>query len=83
MTTAKKTVGIFMYSFSTTRNPDSNYIHSYRPIVMCTLKVHKIENFFCSDLCYFIVSYAQIIRFCKKHFLIRPLLGEIQLFRLV
>ena len=31
-------------------------------------------------LCYFIVSYAQILRFCKK-FLIRPLLGEIQLFR--
>jgi hypothetical protein len=34
-------------------------------------------------LCYFIVSYAQILRFCKKHFLIRPLLGEIQLFRAV
>ncbi len=34
-------------------------------------------------LCHFIVSYAQILRFCKKHFLIRPLLGEIQLFRLV
>ncbi len=34
-------------------------------------------------LYYFIVSYVQILRFCKKNFLIGPLLGEIQLFRLV
>ncbi len=34
-------------------------------------------------LCCFIVSYAQMLRFCKKHFLIKPLLGEIQLFRVV
>jgi hypothetical protein len=34
-------------------------------------------------LCYFIVSYDQILRFCKKQFLIRALLGEIQLFRVV
>jgi len=52
------------------------------------LKVHKIENFFGSDfeLCVIsllLVSYAQILRFCKKPFLIRPLLGEIQLFRVV
>ncbi len=52
------------------------------------LKVHKIENFSGSDfefyyIFYFIVSYAQILRFCKQHFLIRPLLGEIQLFRVV
>jgi hypothetical protein len=49
------------------------------------LRVHKIENFFGSDFefCVFIVSYAQILRFCKKHFLISPLLGEIPLFRVV
>jgi hypothetical protein len=40
------------------------------------LKVHKIENFFGSEFefyrYYFIVSYAQILRFCKKVFLIGP-----------
>ncbi len=34
-------------------------------------------------LYYFIVSYAQILRFCKKVFLIGPWMGEIRLFRLV
>jgi hypothetical protein len=34
-------------------------------------------------LCYFNVRYSQIWRFCKQYFLIRPLLGEIQFFRLV
>jgi hypothetical protein len=43
------------------------------------LKVHKNENFVGSDF----ECCAQILRFCKKYFLIRPLLGEIRLFRLV
>jgi hypothetical protein len=34
-------------------------------------------------LCYFIVSYAQILRFCKKTFFGQATIGEIQLFRLV
>ncbi len=34
-------------------------------------------------LYYFIVSYAQTLRFCKKNFLIGPRMGEIRLFRLV
>ncbi len=34
-------------------------------------------------LYYFIVSYAQILRFCKTFFLIGPWMGEIRLFRLV
>ncbi len=34
-------------------------------------------------LCYFIVSYAQILRFCKKTFFDQATIGEIQLFRLV
>ncbi len=39
------------------------------------LKVHKIENYFGSEFeffYYFIFSYAQILRFCKKVFLIGP-----------
>ena len=35
------------------------------------------------NLCYIIVSYADILWFCKKLFFIRSLLGEIRLFRLV
>ncbi len=39
------------------------------------LKVHKIENFL-APILNFVLCYAQILRFCKKHFWIRPLLGE-------
>ena len=35
------------------------------------------------NLYYFFISYVKILRFYKKHFLIRPLLGEIRFFRLV
>ncbi len=45
------------------------------------LKVHKNDNFLGSD--FELVSYAQILKFCKNIFLIGPLLGEIQLFHLV
>ncbi len=47
---------------------DSNYLFVY---VVMVLKVHKIENFFGSDFEFcviFIVSYAQILRFCKNIF---------------
>jgi hypothetical protein len=35
------------------------------------------------NLYYFFISYVKILRFYKKFFLIRPLLGEIRFFRLV
>ncbi len=35
------------------------------------------------NLYYFFISYVKILRFHKKKFLIRPLLGEIRFFRLV
>jgi hypothetical protein len=35
------------------------------------------------NLYYFFISYVKILRFYKKIFLIRPLLGEIRFFRLV
>jgi hypothetical protein len=35
------------------------------------------------NLYYFFISYVKIVRFYKKNFLIRPLLGEIRFFRLV
>ncbi len=50
------------------------------------LKVHKIENYFGSDIEFCVISLLFMLkklRFCKKHFLIRPLLGEIQLSRVV
>jgi hypothetical protein len=45
-----------------------------------TLKVHKNENFFGSNFeffYFFIVSYAEILGFCKQNFLIGPKLREI------
>jgi hypothetical protein len=48
------------------------------------LKVHKIEIFFGFDFEICIISLlVKILRFYKKIFLIRPLLGEIRFFRLV
>jgi hypothetical protein len=55
---------------------------------MCSfivLKVHKIENFFGSDFEFCVISLLVMLKYYGfvKHFLIRPLLGEIQLFRVV
>jgi hypothetical protein len=51
------------------------------------LKAHKIENFFDCDfgICVIslLVGYVKILRFYKKKFLIGPLLGEAQFFRVV
>jgi hypothetical protein len=50
------------------------------------LKGTQDWDFFCLrfwNLIYFFISYVKILRFYKKFFLIRPLLGEIRFFRLV
>jgi hypothetical protein len=50
------------------------------------LKVHKNENFFWLRfwiLYHFIVSYVKILRFCKKTFLIGPVLEEVRFFCVV
>jgi hypothetical protein len=49
-------------------------------LLKVSLKVHKNENFFGSYfefVLYFIVGYAEILRFKNIFFLIGPLLGEI------
>ncbi len=57
-----------------------------RRILYIRLKVHKIENFFGSDFEFCVISLLVMLKysgFVKNNFLIRPLLGEIQLLRLV
>ncbi len=46
-----------------------------------SLQPLKVLRFW--NLYYFFISYVKILRFYKKSFLIRPLLGEIRFFRLV
>ncbi len=49
------------------------------------LKEHKIENFFGSDFDFCVISLLVMLKylgFVKNIFLIRPLLGEIQLSRI-
>ncbi len=50
---------------------------SFIALLLFDLKVHKNENFFGSDLSfyYFIVSYAQILRFCNKIFFDQATIG--------
>ncbi len=48
--------------------------------------VHKNENFFGFDfefLLFIVISYVKILRFCKKNFLIGPVLEEVRFFRVV
>ncbi len=54
--------------------------------ICCHLKGTQDWDFFWLrlwNLYYFFISYVKILRFYKKIFLIRPLLGEIRFFRLV
>ncbi len=48
------------------------------------LKVHKNENFFGFDFEFCTISVlVKISRFCKKNFLIGPVLEEVRFFRVV
>jgi hypothetical protein len=71
-------------------------ITTVRQLLMCMilkgpffmiLKVHKIENFFCSDFEFcpisLLIMHKYVIRFWGENFLIGPLWGELRLFRVV
>ncbi len=55
--------------------------NAFVPVSGVYLKVHKRENLILNFVL-FLVSYAKILRFCKKSFSIGPLSREIRLFRL-
>ncbi len=64
----------------------SSAIYSFLLSIKMSLKGTQDWDFFWLrfwNLYYFFISYVKILRFDNKIYLIRPLLGEIQFFRLV